>query len=224
MTVQLTQKDFLKKATYQNNIWDFCANYYKLYIQNCSESSFENFMFLVEWNHNSDETIEIDPCFSDDEYQNTSKALFPIVKKIIENLIIENLDEHSFYSKLYQKILDDVLFATELERICALVILVLEPKLPYFKLNAALSMNDDKFQQISASIQKDISKAYFVLQYGYSQKTELASQLYSIMKVQKTEEEKIVLLSNILGYYDWQLKLLYDNISTNDSDATNTYE
>lgn len=222
MKKELTQKDFLAKVVYKKNIWDFCGNFYRLYLQNNSseENKLQDFIMLLEWNGESNETVETKELFSKEDYQKTSSGILPVVKKIVDNLVIENLDEKSFYKELLTKISDDVLFASELEKICAIVILVLEPKIPYFKLGQALKMDNEKYKEISNSIHNEISKAFFALQFGYSQKTELASQLYNIVKEQETEEEKIVLIANILGYYNSQIKMLYDKLKP-DTDNDN---
>lgn len=217
MKNKLTPKDFLAKAIYKQNIWDFCGNFYKLYLQanSTEESKLQDFIMLLEWNGESDETVEIDKLFSKDEYQKTSSSVLPFVKKFVDNLVTENLDEKSFYKQLLIKILDNVLFSSELEKICAIAMLVLEPRIPYFKLGQALKMDNKTYKEISNSIHHEISKAFFTLQCGYSQKTEVASQLYNIVKDQKTEEERIVLIANILGYYNSQIKILYDKLKAN---------
>lgn len=224
MENELTAKGYLKSAIFQKNIGNFCANYYNLFIKSNqnSETSLENFILLLEWNGNSNETFKIPEMFSNEEYQNTIKNnIESMVQKIVDNLVAENLEEKCFYGKIYKKISDDELFATELEKICAIIVLVLEPRIPYFKLGQALQMENDKFKEISDSIYKAVSKAYFALQYGYTQKTELASQLYNIVKELKNEEERIVLVANILGYFNSQLNMLYNRLKANDTVAEN---
>ena len=78
-------------------------------------------------------------------------------------------------------------------------------------------MENYKYKEISDSISNEIAKAYFALQYGYTQKTELASQLYNIVKEQKSDEERIVLIANILGYYNSQIKMIYDRLKKEDT-------
>ena len=208
----LTKIEFLSKAKYKQNIWDFCGNYFNLYLKDNpdQEDRLKNFTLLLEWHGQSDETLEVDELFKKEDCQNTTNRIFEFTKKIIDNLVSENLQENDFYKKLLEKLLDDVLFSTPLEKICGLVVMILSPKIPYFKLGHATKMEDDKFKEISDSIAIEISKAYFALQYGYTQKTELASHLYNIIKEQNSEEKRIVLIANIVGYYNSQIKMLYD--------------
>lgn len=210
----LKLSDYLERANYKNCIWDFCGNFYRLFLSNniTKDIKLQNFILLLQWNGKSDESLTIDNIFPKDAYQKTTADILPVVKKIVDNLVSENLDEDKFYKELFTKICDDILFTEEIEIICAITALILNPKIPYFKLGKAVKMDNDKYQEISSNLHKEISKAYFVLQYGYAQKTELASQLYNIVKAQKEDEERIVLIANILGFYNSQMKILYDKL------------
>lgn len=210
----LKPSDYLEKAKHKNCIWDFCGNFYRLFLSNniTKDSKLQNFILLLQWSGKSDESLTIDSLFQKDVYQKTTTDILPVVKKIVDNLVSENLDEDKFYEELFTKICDDILFTEEIEIICAITVLILNPKIPYFKLGKAVKMDNDKYQEMSSNLHSEISKAYFALQYGYSQKTELASQLYNIVKAQKKDEERIVLIANILGFYNSQMKLLYDTL------------
>ena len=218
MKKELTQIEFLSKAKYKQNIWNFCANYFELYLKDdyAPGERLKNFALLLEWHGKSDETFEIDEILKKEDCQKTTNTILEFVNKIIDNLVTENLEEEDFYKRLLEKILDDVLFSTQLEKVCSIVIMILNPKIPYFKLGQATKMENDKYKEISDSISNEIAKAYFALQYGYTQKTELASQLYNIVKEQKSEEERIVLIANILGYYNSQIKMIYDRLKKED--------
>lgn len=216
--------DYLGKANYKNSLWDFCGNFYRLFLSNniAEDSRLENFILLLQWSGKSDESLAIDSLFQKNAYQKATDDIRAVVKKIVDNLVSENLDEEKFYEKLFIKICDDILFAEEIEIISAITLLILNPKIPYFKLGNAVKMDNDKYQEMSSNLHREISKAYFALQYGYAQKTELASQLYNIVKAQKKDEERIVLIANILGYYNSQMKLLYDKLKDHDQDSEET--
>ncbi len=210
----LKPSDYLERANYKNCIWDFCGNFYRSFLSNniTKDIKLQNFVLLLQWSGKSDESLAIDNIFPKDAYQKATTDVLPVVKKIVDNLVSENLDEDKFYKELFTKICDDILFTEEIEIICAITALILNPKIPYFKLGKAVTMDNDEYQEISLNLHREISKAYFVLQYGYAQKTELASQLYDIVKAQKQDEERIVLIANILGFYNSQMKILYDKL------------
>lgn len=219
MTEKVTNKKFLSSAEYKKSIFDFCANYYKIFL-NCdcdSQSKLNNFKDLLKWRKKSDESLEVSPTFTEDEYKGATQKILEFIQNIIKNLIAENLDEEVFYEELYNKIFDNVLFPNDLEKICAITILVIDQRIPYFKLSQAMQMNNERFIEISSLISEDIDKAFFILSYGYEQKTEVASLLYELINNQQNDEQKIILLSNILGYYSTRIQLLIDKLSEEDS-------
>lgn len=206
-------EEYLKKANYKKSIGNFCFNYYELYIENKSEkNAIENFVKLLEWKRDSDESLEITEKLSEEDYQENVSNLYPIMQKIVDNLIKENLEETEFYTSLYKKIADDILFPKKEEKISAIIILLLDRRIPYFYLGEAVRMDNDVYKAIYASITKEIEKAYFILEYGYEQRTEVASQLYRLVKEQENDEEKLVLISSVLGYFNAKIKHLYDEL------------
>ncbi len=210
---QINVEEFLKTAEYKKSIGDFCFTYYEMYIEDENEDvAIENFVKLLEWKQNSDESLKVEKCLSEENYQEMVSNLYPIVRKIVDTLIRENLDEKDFYTKLYQKITDDILFSKKEEQIGAIIILLLDRRIPYFCLGEAIRMDDDDYKVIYDSINKEIDKAYFILEYGYEQRTEVASQLYRLVKEQKNDEEKLVLISSVLGYFNAKIKFLYDEL------------
>lgn len=215
MKTKLGPRDYLSKAKYNGSIEDYCGNFYRLFLRDESNKKkrLESFVMLLEWSGESDESVEIDELFNEDDYRKTCSSVSPVIKKIVDNLADECLDETAFYTAILEKISDDVLFSNELEKICAIVMLLFNPKIPYFKLEQTLKMDNEKFQEISKSIQRDITKAFFVIQFGYSQKTEIASQLYSIVNKHNDETERIVLIANIIGYYTFQIKMLKNKLN-----------
>lgn len=210
---QIKIEEYLKKANFKKSIGNFCYNYYELYIEGKSEKiAIENFISLLEWNRDSDESLEITEKLSEEIYQEMVSNLYPIVQKIVDNLIKENLKETEFYTALYKKITDDILFSKREETISAIIILMLERRIPYFYLDEATRMEDEVYKAISDSIYKQIYKAYFILEYGYEQRTEVASQLYRLVKEQETDEDRLVLISSVLGYFNAKIKFLHDKL------------
>lgn len=206
-------ENYLKKANYKKSIGNFCFNYYELFIEDKSEElAIENFVKLLEWKRDSDESLEISEKLSEEVYQEKVSNLYPIVQKIVDNLIKENFEENEFYATLYKKITDDILFPAKEEKISAIIILMLERRIPYFHLDEATRMDNDVYKAISDSIYKQICKAYFILEYGYEQRTEVASQLYRLVTEQETYEDRLVLISNILGYLNAKIKFLYEKL------------
>lgn len=212
----LSAEKYLKNVSYKKSIGDFCYHYYNFFIKDVSEEqALNNFIRFLKWDKDSEESIELEKILSEDDYEQTTNEVAPIVKKILDNLIIKNLKEREFYNALMKKIQDNIIFS-EKETVCSMVILLIEKRIPYFELEEAKKMEEQEFQNISKSIENDIKKAYFIMEYGYDQKTEVASQLYRLIEEQKDEKQKYVLLSNILGYFEEKIEYLISNIISED--------
>ena len=106
---KITQKEYLKKAAYKNSIWDFVGNYYRLYLGKGDhvEKKLQDFILLLKWDGTSDESVDTETLFQIDQYRQASEAVFPVIEKIIGNLVTENLDETVFYEKLIKVSLSD---------------------------------------------------------------------------------------------------------------------
>ncbi len=219
MNNKLSNKDFLSNAKYKNCFFNFCANYYNLFLK--SECNIQTklcyFVDLLKWSRMSDESLDIEEIYTEEDYAITSNNVYTITKKMVDNLIADNPDEDTFYKELLNKVMDNILFSTDLEKVCAISLLSVEPRIPYFQLDSAMQMDNDKFAELSSSIKDDISKAYFILSYGYAQKTEVASQLQKLLDKQESEESKVVLLSSVLGYYNTRIQILLDRMSNEES-------
>lgn len=218
MIENITAEEYLRLANYSNSIGDFCFHYYENYIEeNSKEQALKNFIKLLNWDKESEETLELEKVLPEDEYQQITTAIAPITQKILDNLVIKNLNEHDFYEALFEKITDSIIFSKN-ETVCTTIILLVDGRIPYFELDEAVKMDEEEFQSISKSIEEQIKKAYFIIEYGYEQKTEIASQLHKLIEKQTDEKNKIVLLSNIIGYFDKKFELLLNSRENNNED------
>ena len=208
---KMTVKDFLSSANYENNLGDFCAEYYYSYIKNFlkTEDGLNNFISLLKWTIQSDETLEVGHYFEDEDYDAKIKIYSPFLEQLID------ICEKDFYSKLWKVMLDDSFFAEDIDKICVLMILISDPRIPYFELGPAVQMDNSKYREISNAISDEIAKSLFIVSCGYSQNTEVASQLYEVLERISDKERKIVLLANIIGFFNSQLNVLYEYVKEN---------
>lgn len=216
MLEQITADQFLHSVI-TKNIGDFCANYFKLYIKDYfgTDKGFENFVCFLKWNRISDETIEIPSLFEKEEYSRALKEIHPGIKKLIANMVAEQMEESDFYNKLWEQVSDDLQYAKEIDKICVLIALSVDQRIPYFKLGQALKMDNGQYQKVANTIEQQISKAFFALRCGYEQNTEVASQLYSILQEIEDEEKRIVFLATIVGFFNAKYKMLYKKLQEN---------
>lgn len=207
MEIQKSPKEYLSSADYSVGVFNFCANYYYSYLinQKTTEENFNNFVLLLIWNGVSDKTLEIKEVYQKEEYMDSLQKIQPIIKKIINDLIDEHLSEDDFYKKIWDSIWLDVLFASDLERICAIVMVVFDSRIPYFNLAAGVKMDKEQYEALSDEIIEPMMKASFILQSKDEQNTEKASQLIAVCRDLPTEDYKLVFVANILDYMDRRL-------------------
>jgi len=209
---------YLKTTKFRNDIYNFCAQYYFKFIGSDAENAKENFILMMKWDGNSDESQDIVSCFSNDEYEKELSEVNGMVRKIVENISADNPDEDTFYSILWREYNGNVLFNSTFEKICALISLVISPGIPYFQLKDSLKIEDNKYISISNSIRMNILEIDSVMERDHHRKTDAASHIYRIMNELGSEEEKIVFLSHVIDYYKNALEdmLCYEN----DNDLT----
>ena len=56
------------------------------------EKKLQDFILLLKWDGTSNESVDVETLFQVDQYRQTSEEVFPVVEKIIGNLVTENLD------------------------------------------------------------------------------------------------------------------------------------
>ena len=218
MKEKITTVEFLKHSVYKKSITNFCSNFFISFIKDYlgTQEGYNNLVSLLKWDHDSDESQDLPVVFSEKENEDVIKTVSLIIKKIIENLVKENVAEEEFYSKIWSLISDDSLLATETEKMCAVILLFLDSRIPYFQMGQALQMDNKKYQKISKSINSEVSKALFVLNRGYSQYTEVASQLYKIINEIDSDEKRIVLLAKIIGSINLKYTMLFQKLQKMD--------
>lgn len=218
MDKNFTATEYLSKV--KGEIYNICEDFYNRFLYNNenTDNYSENLKLLLNWDFISDETYTAN-CETDvNEYQKKLKTIEPIVEKVIDNLIAENLTENDFYSKLAQFIKEETLLRLKIEKICALVCLMQSLKIPYYKIDNGLTMSNDEFVEISKKIFTQIRKSIFILAVGSTQKTEISSRLLHLLEEIHDHKEKVVFLANVIGIFEKKMLLLVEKLETNTDD------
>lgn len=88
----------------------------------------------------------------------------------------------------------------------------MDGRIPYFKLENGIKMSNDEFREISIQREKEIKKAIFILNSDFSQKTERCSLINKILDASESEEEKAVILAQVLNAMERKiLSMLFDS-------------
>ena len=204
-------KTFLN--TVDGDINDICAAFYLNYLNGkTNESTAANNLFiLLNWDYHSDNSYKLEPLYTSSEYEEMIKKTQQVIFQVVDNLIDEKVDEDVFYIKLWDFINQEIVFPSSKERIGAIICLLKNSKIPYFKLEDGMKMDDTEFKEISKHCIKEIKKAIFIINAGYSQKTEVASQLLRILNNFENPKDQTVFLANVLGIYEFRILKFIQN-------------
>ncbi len=196
-------KQFLECAA--GNYSDICAKYYSDFLKNEENISMaaEKLAYLLKWDYSSTKEKAVNVLYSQDEYAISIKKSSEIIEKIVDNMVNNNVDETVFYETLWKTISEKGLFPSDIDCIGAIIFLFASPKIPYFQLEEGLKMEDETFQLKSMDMIRQIQKAIYILNRGYEQKTEVASQLMKILLELDDIDKQTVFLANILGLIEF---------------------
>ena len=201
MSLKDSARDFLSHI--DGDYRDICTKYYFEFLKKTlTEDGGKLLEVLFTWDLISNKKNRLDKQFSDEEYEAFADEAKSILTTVIENLINDNLPEEQFYSQLWSIISNSIMFKDDNQRIGALIFLIRNPRIPYFKLTEGITMSDDEYNSIVASVKKCAKKAFFAINRGYKQKTQVASNILLLLDEIEGENEKAVFLSLVLSYYD----------------------
>ncbi len=123
-----------------------------------------------------------------------------LINGIIARLVKLNVDEDSFYLKLWNIIENGDLVDNDVtDKIYAWLFVWRNNFIPYFQLANGIKMSNEDYQSISERLFLKISEINFIFNTNFDQKTEQCSLLLTVLDSCKEPEEKSVLLSQLLG-------------------------
>lgn len=179
--------------------YNIAAAIYRMILQDGNQyKAFQYFLENAD-DIDSSESQEADEYFRVAEINQLEKKYGKLVEGIIDKLISKHLEEDEFYKELWNKIVKtDSEFEKEEEKIFALYKIWEDNRIPYFKLDDGLKMQNEKFKEIISEKNLEIKKAAFILNSEYDQRTEKSSLLLELIKSCENEQEMAVLLAVIL--------------------------
>lgn len=148
----------------------------------------------------SSEENEVEQRFTASEVQKLRSDCGQMIDGTLSKLINSSLEEETFYHELWEKVIDkNNMLSTEDEKIYALCQIWRDGRIPYFKLEPGLKMSNERFREIGTEKRKLLKKAIFVMNKDFEQKTERSSNIVRILDLCENEEEKAVVLAQILA-------------------------
>lgn len=104
-----------------------------------------------------------------------------IVNSLIKAYGQQNESEQVFYKMLWSIINESMLFDNEAKKIFALYFILIDKRIPYFKIDESLlySMSNERFQELLKETARQGQRIRFILKSEFSQKSERAAVLLS---------------------------------------------
>lgn len=130
-----------------------------------------------------------------------------LVEGILDKLISDRMNEDDFYCAVWDEIQNSTYFVQEKEKIYAMYVIWTDGRIPYYKMPEGIQMENEKFGEIIKKNNEQIKKIIFILNSKFAQKTERSSLLIGVLDSLETEEDKAVILAQILAMIDKQAYL-----------------
>lgn len=121
-----------------------------------------------------------------------------LTQQVVSKILLTNCAEKDFYKTLGQFILKSPLLDNDEEREAALVVVLSDPRLPYFELNL-VSMRDEEFNKRALDNEELIDKLRRVSLRTFAQKTENGSAVLDLILQLESEKDRAVLMGIYLS-------------------------
>lgn len=195
--MSISSLDSAKEAimTFLQNVngddFDICAILFKMISETESEQQSQLFQYICEIygtiTSNGKKQIPIS------EYSTQKDRLTEQYGDIVNSLIKaygqQNESEQVFYNMLWSIINESMIFDSESKKIFALYFILIDKRIPYFKIDDALlySMSNERFQELLRETAREGQKIRFILKSEFSQKSEKAAVLLSELGISPPE-------------------------------------
>ena len=188
-----------KCANATGNIYDI---YYALYMDFLSEdktnhpsSVLQKLLEKVSQHEFEDDNNS--KYISEEDIEENQHRYLELLSAYIHSIILDNLPESEFYSKIYNVIFQSDLFPQSKKSQAIMLYFLAEriPGIPYFQAVNLLKMPSDEYKAAIQRLNPQIRKIINIYNRRFSTRTEEASQIYEIMDSLTDKNDKIVLLA-----------------------------
>mgnify|MGYP004460023145 FL=1 len=188
-----------KCANATGNIYDI---YYALYMDFLSEDKTNHpssvlQKLLEEVSQHEFEDDNNSKYISEEDIEENQHRYLELLSAYIHSIILDNLPEPEFYSKIYNVIFQSDLFPQSKKSQAIMLYFLAEriPGIPYFQAVNLLKMPPDEYKAAIQRLNPQIRKIINIYNRRFSTRTEEASQIYEIMDSLENKNDKIVLLA-----------------------------
>lgn len=196
------EKEYEFLSTADGTIFDVCHKYYELFLKEEKDHNIASIKFsmLLCWDGPTAKTNKIPTIHSRETYIEKIEAIKDTTNIILGNLVKRNLEVNEFYLSLWDAINGTAFFATDLDTICAIIYLCNSTRIPYYKLDDGLKMDNEEFVKIAKDNIEHLNKMIYILSVGLEQKTEVASLLLQVLDGIEDPKTRVVLFAHLVSF------------------------
>lgn len=196
------EKEYQFLNTADGTMFDVCHGYYNLFLKDETDTALaaQKFSVLLCWDRQTDKSQKLSAIHPQESYLEKINSIKDTTNTILGNLIKANLEVSEFYLSLWEAINGKAFFATDLDTVCAIIYLCNSSRIPYYKLDDGLKMENDDFSRIAKDNFEYLQKMIFILSAGYEQRTEIASLLLKVLDEVNDYNTKVVLFANLISF------------------------
>lgn len=193
-------KNYLSHACVNSKLdrLNMTAGVYDMIVRSDSKEECFAFFLANADSIDSDDAEQVKKKFTQDDLNKLKAEYGTLADAIFEKLLKDNLNENLFYSKLWNALTNNPMLDSDESIIFSIYYILIDARIPYYKLSDGVSMPNSRFATISNAIQPDINKARFIMRTNrFAQRTNRASVLLELLD-SKDGEERVVLMAHIL--------------------------
>lgn len=201
-------------GSFQGELIDFCLYIYNNIKSADCEHQVECFQTLCELygSIKSTESVIIEKTISKDQLDILTDQHGDYVNEILNSLLkksyIEQYSSRQFYHNLWAALLNGGIITTDNEFAFAIYYIIIDRKIPYFTLEHGLQMDTQRFENYMSEKKYLIAKLRFILNHGFTQKTEEASLIVKeLIRLGSYEEQVIAVVAILSTLRDEQKRL-----------------
>lgn len=224
MIISKTKQTLLNRlSTYSGDSFSICEDIYKLISAADENEKIELFACACEnfARIDTDKSYCVKTQISKSEIDSLEEQYGQTVNNLlvtyIKQCIDSEKDEKYFYSTIWNDVICSSIFNNEIAKIFATYYILIDKRIPFFKISKGFSMDNDTYASHIDSIKNSIERIEFILSYDFEQKTQEASNLLDEILSQKSYEDQVVATSVIINNLRSKIKKLQQIIKKSES-------
>lgn len=196
-------KDLL--CSYRGELIDCCLYFYNEIKHEPYEKQVSCFQVLCEEYGavKSNETVIIEKAIRKSELDVLADQYGDYVNEILNSLLKKSYNigysSREFYHDLWAAFINGGIITSEKEYAFAIYYIIIDRKIPYFALEPGLQMDNQRFENYMIENRDVIAKLRFILNHGFTQKTEEASLIVRELTKLDTYEEQVIAMVAVLS-------------------------